>query len=81
MNQEEKKKDESDRTVVLKIFTNEIDAELAVEYLKNHQVDAFLTRKYVSWTGKHEGIRLMVRESDTEKATEILRSMEEGDST
>ncbi|MBN2572519.1 MAG: DUF2007 domain-containing protein [Ignavibacteriales bacterium] len=72
--------DELDYLTVLKTFTNEVDAQVAVQHLQTNGVEAFISkddmggmRPHLQLTG---GIRVLIKQKDAEKALRILEAMD-----
>lgn len=69
----------SDEPVVIKIFSNEVDAEMAQQLLEDSGVRAFVFKDdaggmepQLQLTG---GVRLVASRADAERAREILENM------
>jgi Putative prokaryotic signal transducing protein len=66
----------SKEVVVLKVFSNEIDAEMAQQLLQEAGVTAFLFKDDAGGMEPHlqrtTGVRLVVNEADAENAHQIL---------
>lgn len=67
---------EDEKTVVLKVFTNEFEAELAKSMLEEEEIKAYVSSDDVGGMQPPqqmtEGIKLIVLETDFERAKEIL---------
>lgn len=67
---------ESEKTVVLKVFTNEFEAELAKSILEEEGIKAYISSDDVGGMQPpqqmSEGIKLIVMETDYDKAKEVL---------
>lgn len=67
---------ESEKTVVLKVFTNEFEAELAKSMLEEEEIKAYISSDDVGGMQPpqqmSEGIKLIVMKSDYDKAKEVL---------
>jgi len=70
--------EENGKTVVLKIFMNEFEAELAKSMLDEEEIKSFISSDDVGGMQPPqqmtEGIRLLVLENDFERAKEILEA-------
>ncbi len=70
---------DDDRTIVLKVFDNVLDAELARGYLESHGVMAAVRRAddagMKPLRNREYGVQLIVLRSSKETAEEILQSM------
>jgi hypothetical protein len=68
--------EENGKTIVLKVFTNEFEAELAKGILEEEEIKAYISSDDSGGMRPHLqltlGIRLLVLESDFERAKEIL---------
>jgi hypothetical protein len=68
--------EENEKTVVLKIFMNEFEAELAKSMLEEEKIKAYISSDDVGGMQPpqqmSEGIKLIVLETDYERAKEIL---------
>ncbi len=67
---------ENERTIVLKVFTNEFEAELAKGLLEEEEIKAYISSDDVGGMQPpqqmSEGIKLIVMENDYQRAKEIL---------
>lgn len=70
----------SDEPLVVKTFSNEIDAEMAKQALQESGVRAFVFKDDAGGMEPHlqltGGVRLVVTRSDAERAQEILQTWE-----
>jgi hypothetical protein len=68
--------EDSEKTVVLKMFTNEFEAEIAKSLLKEEGIEGYISSDDVGGMQPpqqlSEGIRLIVLEEDYQRAKEIL---------
>ena len=68
----------SEEVVVLKVFSNEIDAEMAQQLLQEAGVTAFVFKDDAGGMEPHlqrtTGVRLVVSQADAENANQILGS-------
>lgn len=68
-----------EEVVVLKIFSNEIDAEMAQQMLHDAGVKAFISKDDAGGMEPQlqgtMGVRLMVSRADAEPAQQILRTL------
>ena len=66
--------------VVIKIFSNETDAAMAQQVIPESGVRAFISKDDAGGMEPHlqrtTGVRLVVNRVDAERATEILRTLE-----
>ncbi len=66
--------------VVIKIFSNETDAAMAQQVIQESGVRAFISKDDAGGMEPHlqrtTGVRLVVNRVDAERATEILRTLE-----
>ena len=65
--------------VPVKIYVNELDAQVAISHLKSNSINAILSRDdsdtmepYLQLT---RGVRVLVKDIDFEKALEVLEAM------
>jgi hypothetical protein len=67
------------KLVSIKTFANEIDAEVAKQHLQSHGIDARVSKDDCGgmrpWLQERQGVSLQVFESDSTKATKILKAM------
>jgi hypothetical protein len=65
--------------VSIKIFDNELDAEVAKQHLLSHGIDATVTKDDCGgmrpWLQERQGVSLQVLEQDSIKASKILKAM------
>ncbi len=70
----------SDDIVAIKIFSDEIDASLALQLLQNAGVRGFVSKDDAGGMEPHlqrtSGVRLVVNRANVDQACEILKSME-----
>jgi hypothetical protein len=70
---------DKDRIVVLRTFTNELQAEIAKDHLVAHGIEAFVSKDDAGGMRPHlqltMGVRLLVLMSDADRASEILDAM------
>jgi thiaminase len=68
--------EENEKTIVLKVFTNEFEAELAKGMLEEEKIKCYISSDDTGGMGPYLqltlGIRLLVLENDYERAKEIL---------
>ena len=68
-----------EETIVLKVFAAEIDATMAQEVLQDEGIKAFVFKDDGGGMEPHlqrtNGIRLVVKSSDAERAREILKPL------
>ena len=66
-----------DRLVRVAVFRNAVEAHLCKTRLESEGIECFLAGEYLSYfrhlSGESRGIEVQVRESDADRATEILR--------
>ncbi len=66
--------------VVIKIFSNETDAAMSQQVIQESGVRAFISKDDAGGMEPHlqrmTGVRLVVNRVDAERATEILRTLE-----
>lgn len=66
--------------VVIKIFSNETDAAMAQQVIQESGVRAFISKDDAGGMEPHlqrtTGVRIVVNRVDAERATEILRTLE-----
>lgn len=66
----------SEETVVLKVFTTEMDAKMARDVLEDDGIKAFVSKDDAGGMEPHlqrtNGVRLVVNRVDAERATKIL---------
>jgi predicted Fe-Mo cluster-binding NifX family protein len=69
----------SEETVVLKVFTTEMDANMARDVLKDEGVNAFIFKDDGGGMEPHlqrtNGVRLVVNRGDVDRAREILKPL------
>jgi len=69
----------SEEVVVLKVFTNELDAAMARDVLKDEGVTAFVFKDDSGGMEPHlqrtNGVSLVVSVADAERAQQILRTL------
>jgi len=69
----------SEEVVVLKVFTNELDAAMARDVLQDEGVTAFVFKDDSGGMEPHlqrtNGVSLMVNAADVRRAHEILRTL------
>lgn len=71
--------EDPERIIVMKIFNNEMDAQIAVEHLRSHNIDSFISKDDSGSMRPHLqltlGVRVMIRESDLKRAIEVFEAM------
>ncbi|MFC2084365.1 putative signal transducing protein [Bacteroidota bacterium] len=72
--------EKNDNIIILKTYMSEVDAQLAVEYLKSNNIEAFISKDdagsmYIMLQ-QASGVRVMIHESEAKKALKILKGME-----
>jgi hypothetical protein len=69
----------SEEVVVLKVFTNELDAAMARDVLQDEGVTAFVFKDDSGGMEPHlqrtNGVSLMVNAADAQRADQILRTL------
>ncbi len=79
MKRKEERNGDKDQTVVLRTFTNDLDAEIAKDHLLAHGIEAFVSKDDAGGMRPHlqltMGVRLLALESDADRASEILDGM------
>jgi hypothetical protein len=65
--------------IIVRTFSNELDAQIALEHLKSHHIDAFIKKDDSGGMRPHlqlsQGVDIIVSEKDAKKAEEILVAM------
>ncbi len=70
---------DTSRLVPLKIFDNELDADVARQHLQSHGIQAVITKDDSGgmrpWLQQRHGVLLQVLKADSAKAKKVLNAM------